>query len=153
MTALDRFLNKGKWHFRLFECFQLSENTACCQKSRCDCIVALCILLKKRFFYPDRCKDVLPLFGWIQLHLLFTLDFIYQRHHHRLELWNLYFLQPPYLQRHADAVAGKGSRLYNCFKFVDGTIAGICIPVLNESVILQPQHLGTWCKISDCGFA
>ena len=74
--------------------------------------------------------------GEIQLHLLFTLDFIYQRHHHRLELWNLYFLPPPYLQRHADAVAGKGSRLYNCFNFIDGTIAGISIPVLNERVIL-----------------
>ena len=44
-----------------------------------------------------------------KLCLIFTFDFIYQRHHHRLELWNLYFLQPPYLQRYADAIAAKGA--------------------------------------------
>ena len=48
---------------RLFECFQLSESTACCQKKRCDHTVALCTLLKKRLSYPYRCKDVFPLFG------------------------------------------------------------------------------------------
>ena len=40
---------------RLFECFQFSESTACCQKRRCDRIVALCILLKKRLSYPYSC--------------------------------------------------------------------------------------------------
>ena len=49
---------------RLFECFQLSESTACCQKRRCDRIVALCILLKKRLSYLYRCKGVFQLFGW-----------------------------------------------------------------------------------------
>ena len=44
----------------------------------------------------------------MQLCLIFTLDFIYQRHHHRLKLRNFYFLQLPYLQGYADAVAGKG---------------------------------------------
>ena len=68
----------------------------------------------------------------IQLRLIFTLDFIYQRHHHRLELSNLYFLKPPYLQRYADAVAKKGAPLYNCFGFVGETIARICRPVLND---------------------
>ena len=38
---------------------------------------------------------------------------------HRLDLWNFYILQPPYLQRYADAGAGKGAPLYNCFEFVD----------------------------------
>ena len=52
---------------------------------------------------------MLPLFGQVQLRLIFTLDFIYQHHHHRLELCNLYILQPPYLQRYADVVAGKGA--------------------------------------------
>ena len=59
----DRFLNKKNDTLRLSEWFQLSESTACCQKRRCDRIVALCILLKKRLSYPYRCKDVLPLFG------------------------------------------------------------------------------------------
>ena len=34
----------------------------------------------------------------------------------------LIYLQPPYLQRYVDAVAGKGAPLYNCFDFVRGTI-------------------------------
>ena len=38
---------------------------------------------------------------------------------------NLYFLQPPYLQRYADAVAGEGAPLYNCFYFVNGKIVYI----------------------------
>ena len=67
--------------------------------------------------------------------MIFTLDFIYQRHHHRLELWNLYFLQPPYIQRYTDAVAGKGASLFNCFDFVGRTIDRICRTVLNERVV------------------
>ena len=47
----------------------------------------------------------------------------------------LYFLQPPYLQRHADAVAGKGAPLYNCFDIVGGTMARTRRPVLNERVV------------------
>ena len=46
-----------------------------------------------------------------ELRLIFTLNFIYQRHHHRLVSWNLFFVQPPYLQRYADAVARKGAPL------------------------------------------
>ena len=73
--------------------------------------------------------------GEIQVRLIFTLNFIYQRHHHRLELRYLFSLQPPYLQKYADAVAGKGAPLYNCFDFVGGTIACICLLVLNEMVV------------------
>ena len=71
----------------------------------------------------------------IQVRLIFTLNFIYQRLHHRLELRNLDSLQPLYLQKYADAVAGKGAPLYNCFDFAGGTIACICILVLNERVV------------------
>ena len=110
---------------------QLSESTARQQKSRCDRIVTVRILFK-RLSYPYRCKDMVQLF-WrnpTELCLIFneTLDFIYQRHHHRLDSWNLIFLQPPHLQRYADAVAGIGATLYNCFDFVDGTVARICRP-------------------------
>ena len=44
-------------------------------------------------------------------------------------------LQPPYLQSYADAVAGKGAPLYNCFDYVGGTIARICRTVLYERVV------------------
>ena len=54
-----------------------------------------------------------------------TFFFIYKRYHHRLESWNLFFLQPPYLQRYVDAIVGRDSPLYNCFGFVDETISRI----------------------------
>ena len=112
LQRLTDFWIKKNDILRLFECLELSESTACYQKSRCDCIVALCILLK-RLSNPCRCKDMVPLFAWnpTGLRLIFTLDFLYQRHHHRLESWDLFFVQPPYLQRYADAVAGKGAPL------------------------------------------
>ena len=112
LQRLTDFWIKKNDILRLFECLELSESTACYQKSRCDCIVALCILLK-RLSNPCRCKDMVPLFAWnpTGLRLIFTLDFLYQRHHHRLESWDLFFVQPPYLQRYADAVAGKGASL------------------------------------------
>ena len=43
MAVIDRFLKNDM--LRLFKCLQLLESTTCCQKSRCDYIVALCILL------------------------------------------------------------------------------------------------------------
>ena len=87
------------------------------------------------FMHTFEEKAFLSLEMQIQVRLIFTLNFIYQRHHHRLELQNLYSLQLPYLQKYADAVAGKGAPLYNCFDFVGGTIACICIAVLNERVV------------------
>ena len=70
-----------------------------------------------------------------ELCLILTLDFAYQRHHYSQESWNSYFLQPPYLQRSANAVAGKGAPLYNCFDFIDGAIARVCRPVLTKRVV------------------
>ena len=117
--------------------FTIPESTARCQKSRCYPTVDLQMLLKKRLYYSYRCKDMVSLFGRnpTELRLIFTLDFIYQRHYHRLESQNLYFLQLPYLQRHVDAVAGKGTPLYNCFDFVDRTTDRFCKPVLNKRVV------------------
>ena len=40
-----------------------------------------------------------------------------------------------YLQKYADVVAEKGTPLHNCFDLVGGTIACICIPILNERVV------------------
>ena len=119
-----------------FAYFQFSQSTDYCQKSRCGRILALCILLKKRLSYPYRCKDMIPLFARnsTELDLIFT-RFYLSPHHHRLHS----FLQPPYLQRQADAVDGKGAPLYNSFDFVDGAFACICRPLLNERV-LYSQH-------------
>ena len=51
-------------------------------------------------------------------------------------VWYLHsILQPPYLQRYAHTIAEKDTPLYNCFNFVDGTIACIFKTVLNERAV------------------
>ena len=100
-------------------CLELSESTACCQKSRIDRIVALCLLLK-RASYPYRCKDMILLFGRnpIELYLIFT----------------LYFTAAIFTEI-CTYSSRKRSPLYNCFNFVDGTIARIFKTVLNERAV------------------
>ena len=64
----------------------------------------------EKTFQPTQ-KDMVPLFerNLTRFRLIFTLDFLYQLHHHRLESWGLFLVQPPYLQRYADEIAGKGA--------------------------------------------
>ena len=117
--------------------FWIKKNdTLICQKRRFDHIVALCILLE-RLSCPYRCKDMVPLFVWnlTELRLIFTLDFIYQRQHHRRESWNITFFITAIFIEITDAIAGKGVPSYNWFGFVDGTVARICRPILDEKVV------------------
>ena len=44
-------------------------------------------------------------------------------------------LQFQYLKRYADVVAEKGVPLHNSFGFVEGTVARICRPILNEKLV------------------
>ena len=78
---------------------------------------------------------MVPLFGRnpTEICLIFNevLDFVYQHHDHRLQLWDLNFLKPRFLQSYADAVSHKGAPLNNCFGFVDGTLITIWRPSLN----------------------
>ena len=89
--CLTDFWIKRNYIFRLFKCLELSERTACYQKSRRNCISALCILLK-RLSNPYRRKYMVPLSEQnpTELCLIFTLDFFYQRHHHRLKSWSVF---------------------------------------------------------------
>ena len=70
---------------------------------------------------------MVPLFRRNQTEFLLILElhFVYQRHHHRLQLWIAYLIQPSYLQRYINPVAGKGAPLCNYFDFVDETNARI----------------------------
>ena len=130
------------WHkndiVRWFECFQLLESTACFQKNRYDRIMALCILLKNRPSYSYRCKDVLPLFGRNSTSFDTYTRFCLSTSPSQTRVLDFFFfLQLPYLQRYADIAAGKCAPLYNCFNFVDGIIAHICISVLNEKLVFS----------------
>ena len=80
-----------------------------------------------------------PLFGRnpTEICLIFNevLDFSYQYQHHRLQSWDLYFVQPLFLESYADAVSQKGATLNNCFGLVDGTLIYTCRPSLNQTQV------------------
>ena len=121
--------------FCLKECLQLPENIDCSSRSACESVEGLRIFIN-RLSYPCRCTDIIPLFGRNPTEICLTfneiLDFIYQHHHHRLQSWDLNFLQALLQQSYADAVSQKGAPLNNCFGFVDGTLIFICRPSLNQ---------------------
>ena len=101
---------------------QIPDEIVCSQRSVCDGMEAMCILLK-RLANPCRYTDMVPRFGRnpTELCLIFNelLDFIYTSHRHRLQNP---FLQPDQLHRYEDAIHQQGAPLNNCFGFVDGTV-------------------------------
>ena len=118
---------------------QIPDEIVCSQRSVCDGMEAMCILLK-RLAYPCRYTDMVPRFGRnpTELCLIFNevLDFIYTSHRHRLQNWDRNpFLQPDQLHRYADAIHQQGAPLNNCFGFVDGTVRGIARPKYNQRVM------------------
>ena len=118
---------------------QIPDEIVCSQRSVCDGMEAMCILLK-RLAYPCRYTDMVPRFGRnpTELCLIFNevLDFIYTSHRHRLQNWDRNpFLQPDQLHRYADAIHQQGAPLDNCFGFVDGTVRGIARPKYNQRVM------------------
>lgn len=108
------------------------------QRITCSGIEALCIMLK-RLAYPCRYSDMVPFFGRDQTELCiifnYVLNFLYNNHHHRLESWNQWFLQPRMLQLYAQTIHDKGAPLHNCFGYIDGTVIPICRPKLNQRVV------------------
>ncbi|CAB4017499.1 Hypothetical predicted protein [Paramuricea clavata] len=114
------------------------DKITCQQGTTCSGDEALCILLK-RFAYPCRYSDMVSRFGRnpSELCLIFNegLDFLYERHHHRLQSWNQPFLSPEILQIYADAIHNKGAPLNNCFGFVDGTVRQIARPKYHQRVM------------------
>ena len=128
--------------FRLFERLYFSESTACCPKNRCDCIVVLCILLKKRPSYCYRCKVMVPLFGQ-------------NPHRTSFDICTRFYLSTsPSQTRVIEFIVFTTATFteicefsswkrctYNYFEFFDGTITRICRPVLNERVV-HSHHTG-----------
>ena len=98
----------------------------------------LCILLK-RFAFPCRFSDMIPIFGrpvpelWMINNTV--IDWVYNHHRHRIMDWNPNVLSPIQLENYAEAVFNKGAALRNCFGFVDGTVRPISRPDENQRVV------------------
>ena len=123
----------------LCEKLQIPDKTVCSQRSVCEGMEGMCILLK-RLAYPCRYTDMVPRFGRnpTELCLIFNemLDLIYTTHSHRLKNWDRNpFLQPYQLHRYAGAIHLQGSPLENCFGFVDGTVRSMARPTKNQRVM------------------
>ena len=115
----------------LAEILQIPNEIHCTNRTKCDRIEALCIMLK-RFSYPCRYGDMIPRFGrsvpelsQISNHML---NFVYNNYSNKLTDLNQNWLTPNNLQDYAFAIHNKGAPLQNCWTFVDGTARPICRP-------------------------
>ena len=110
----------------------------CSQRSIADGVEGLCILLK-RLAYPCRYSDMLPRFARPVPVLCMisntVLDFIFERHGHRILQWNNTVLNPLSLETYSNAITAQGAPLQNCFGFIDGTVRAISKPGENQRLV------------------
>lgn len=122
----------------LADALQIPPVFRCNQGTICDGMEGLCVLLK-RFAYPCRYSDMIPIFGRpvpeISMISNEVMDWMYENHGHRVTEWNHTILNAAALQKYADAVSNKGAALDNCFGFVDGTVRPICRPDQNQRIV------------------
>ena len=110
----------------------------CSQRSIADGVEGLCILLK-RLAYPCRYSDMLPRFARpVRLLCMISntvLDFIFERHGHRILQWNNTVLNLLSLETYSNAITAQGAPLQNCFGFIDGTVRAISKPGENQRLV------------------
>ena len=122
----------------LAEALQIPPVFKAQQRSVADGMEGLRMLLK-RFSYPCRYGDMIPMFGrpvpvicMITNHVL---NFVYDTHGHLITEWNNDLLAPHLLEVYANPVHEKGAPLRNCFGFIDGTVRPICKPGTNQRIV------------------
>ncbi|CAH3184662.1 unnamed protein product [Porites lobata] len=117
---------------------QLPMNIHCPQRTICDRIEGLCMLLR-RFSYPCRYSDMISRFGRPVPELCMitneVMDNIFNNHSHRISQWNDDILNPQLLQEYADVIHAKGAPLENCFGFIDGTERPIARPDQQQRIV------------------
>ena len=122
----------GKRDVRILkEVLQIPDTIICSQRSVCDGLEGLCMLIK-RLSYPCRYGDMIhrfakpvPVLSMITNQMI---DYVYNVHGNRVLNWNHEVLSPVNLQTYVDAVTARGAPLPNCFGFIDGTVRPISRP-------------------------
>lgn len=116
---------------RLQRAMHLPEVMTSASRTKWNGLEGLCVVLR-RLAYPNRLKDLVPIFGRSQteLSMIFntTLECIYDEHDSLLKSLDLHWLSPDKLLEYAQAIEAKGSPLTNCWGFIDGTVRPICRP-------------------------
>ena len=120
---------------RLVDALEMPAVFKCEQGTICEGTEGLCILLK-RFSYPCRFSDMIPIFGRPVPELCMisntVMDWVYDNHRHRIMDWNL---SPIQLETYAQAIFNKVAPLRNCFGFVDGTVRPVSRPGENQRLV------------------
>ena len=110
---------------------EIPDEITCCNRLVVSGIEALCILLK-RFSYPIRYSDMVPVFARpvAQLSIITAeiMNLIYNDQVHRLTSFQQEWLSPVNLQRFAEVIHNAGAPLGNCWGFIDKTVRPICRP-------------------------
>ena len=122
----------------LADVLQIPQNILCEQRTKCNGVEALCILLK-RFSYPSRYSDMIPRFGRpvpeLSMIANTVIEYVFNVHGHRISQWNPNILSPQNLQTYAEVIHAKGAPLTNCFGFVDGTVRPISRPGQHQRLV------------------
>lgn len=144
LNSMDSALCKADFRvekndlFMLKEVLDIPDKIVCHQRSVCDGMEGLCMVLK-RLAYPCRYSDMISLFARpVPVLSMITnevIDHIYDSHHHRISGWNQTLLSPLKLESYAAAIQDKGAALDNCFGFIDGTVRPICRPGENQRIV------------------
>ena len=123
---------------RQYNVLQIPDTLTCNQRSVCDGVEGLCMLLK-RMSYPCRYGDMIvrfakpvPLLSMVTNQMI---DYIYNIHGHKVLEWNHQVLSPANLQTYVDAITAKGAPLPNCFGFIDGTVRPISRPGEHQRIL------------------
>ena len=124
--------------YRLTEVLDLPDEIECYNGLVVDKVEAVAMFLK-RFSYPCRYADMVPLFSrpipQICMITNNVMNFIYDRWRHLLFDLNQPWLSRANLELFAAAIHDRGAALENCWAFVDGTVRPIARPGKNQRVL------------------
>ena len=127
---------------RLNNVLQIPDTLTCNQRSVCDGVEGLCMLLK-RLSYPCRYGDMIfrfakpvPVLSMVTNQMI---DYVYNTHGHKVLQWNHQVLSLANLQSYVDAITAKGAPLPNCFGFIDGTVRPISRSGEHQRILYNGQ--------------
>ena len=118
----------------LIDALRMRPEFVCGNGTVCDATEGLCIL-PKRFAYPCRYSDMIPIFGRLSVVSNEITDMLYTNHGHRVTHWNHRILSSAMLDVYATAIYRKGAAPENCFGFIDGTVRPISRPIINQRTV------------------
>lgn len=117
--------------YNLIEVLRVPPELTCYNGLKVNAIEAMCVFLK-RFAYPCRYVDLIPLFARPEPQLCMIankmMDIIYLNWNHLLTNFDQPWLDNQHLENYAEAIHLKGAALNNCWGFIDGTVRPISRP-------------------------